>query len=32
MTKNPLLGMLDPADFDENIHPQDDLYRYVNGK
>ena len=32
MTKNPLLGMLDPADFDETIRPQDDLYRYVNGK
>lgn len=32
MTKNPLLGSLEPADFDENIRPQDDLYRYVNGK
>lgn len=32
MSKNPLLGMLDPKNFDQNIRPQDDLYRYVNGK
>ncbi|NMW66073.1 peptidase M13 [Mobiluncus mulieris] len=32
MTKNPLLGALDPNEFDNNIRPQDDLYRFVNGK
>lgn len=32
MTKNPLLGSLNPKEFDANIRPQDDLYRFVNGK
>lgn len=32
MTNNPKLGMLDRDDFDYDIRPQDDLYRFVNGK
>lgn len=32
MTINPLLGSLRPDDFDTSVRPQDDLFRYVNGK
>lgn len=32
MSANPLLGTLDPIDFDNSYRPQDDLFRYVNGK
>lgn len=29
---NPLLGSLDPNEFDRSFRPQDDLYRFVNGR
>ena len=29
---NPLLGSLDPNEFDRCVRPQDDLYRFVNGR